>query len=70
MADLSSKAALVRGAQPGIDKAIAVALAREGADVAINYLDDQTMATETATSGRALGRRAEGRAVGDRHDRN
>jgi NAD(P)-dependent dehydrogenase (short-subunit alcohol dehydrogenase family) len=59
MPDLTGKAALVTGAQQGIGKAIAVALAREGADVAINYLDGGTMAEDVAASVRALGRRAE-----------
>ena len=59
MADLLGKAALVTGAQQGIGKAIALALAREGADVAINYLDGEAMAAEIAASVRAMGRRAE-----------
>ncbi len=59
MADLSGKAALVTGAQQGIGKAIALALAREGADVAINYLDGEAMAAEIAAAVRAMGRRAE-----------
>jgi len=59
MPDLLGKSALVTGAQQGIGKAIALALAREGADVAINYLDGEAMATEVAAEARALGRRAE-----------
>jgi NAD(P)-dependent dehydrogenase (short-subunit alcohol dehydrogenase family) len=55
--DLSGKAALVTGAQQGIGKAIALALARDGADVAINYLDGEAMAEDAAASVRALGRR-------------
>jgi NAD(P)-dependent dehydrogenase (short-subunit alcohol dehydrogenase family) len=58
MADLSGKAALVTGAQQGIGKAIALALAREGADVAINYLDDAAMAEDVAAAVRAMGPRA------------
>jgi 3-oxoacyl-[acyl-carrier protein] reductase len=58
MADLAGKAALVTGAQQGIGKAIALALAREGVDVAINYLDGEAMAEGVAESVRALGRRA------------
>ncbi len=38
---LSGKTALVTGAQQGIGRAIAVALARDGADVGINFLDDR-----------------------------
>jgi NAD(P)-dependent dehydrogenase (short-subunit alcohol dehydrogenase family) len=59
MPDLVSKAALVTGAQQGIGRAIALALALEGADVAINYLDDESRAGEVAAAVRALGRRAE-----------
>ncbi len=58
MSDLSGKAALVTGAQQGIGKAIALALAHEGADVAINYLDGEAMAEDVAAAVRALGRRA------------
>jgi NAD(P)-dependent dehydrogenase (short-subunit alcohol dehydrogenase family) len=54
---LSGKAALVTGAQQGIGRAIAVALARDGADVGINYLDDRKAAEAVATEVRALGRR-------------
>jgi len=59
MPDLAGKAALVTGAQQGIGKAIAVALAREGADVAINFLDDAASAEAVAAAVRAMGRRAE-----------
>jgi NAD(P)-dependent dehydrogenase (short-subunit alcohol dehydrogenase family) len=58
MADLTGKAALVTGAQQGIGAAIAIALAREGADVAINYLDDDMAAEAVAESVRAAGGRA------------
>ncbi len=37
---LSDRVAIVTGAQQGIGKAIALAYAREGAGVVVNYLDD------------------------------
>ena len=55
---LSGKTALVTGAQQGIGRAIAVALARDGADVGINYLDDRKAADAVATEVRGVGRRA------------
>ncbi len=58
MADLTGKAALVTGAQQGIGAAIAIALARRGADVAINYLDGLAEAEAVAESARQTGRRA------------
>jgi len=57
MTDLAGKSALVTGAQQGIGAAIAIALAREGADVAINYLDGLARAEVVADEIRATGRR-------------
>jgi NAD(P)-dependent dehydrogenase (short-subunit alcohol dehydrogenase family) len=55
---LAGKVALVTGAQQGIGRAIAVALARDGADVGVNYLDDPSAAERVADEIRGLGRRA------------
>ncbi|HET9925401.1 MAG TPA: SDR family NAD(P)-dependent oxidoreductase, partial [Methylomirabilota bacterium] len=55
---LSGKVALVTGAQQGIGRAIAVALAREGADVAVNFLDDREAGERVAGLVRGLGRKA------------
>jgi NAD(P)-dependent dehydrogenase (short-subunit alcohol dehydrogenase family) len=52
------KIALVTGAQQGIGRAIALAFAREGADVGINYLDDRGAAEQLAQEIRTAGRRA------------
>ena len=41
---LKNKVALVTGAQRGIGKATAEALAEEGATVVVNFLDDETAA--------------------------
>jgi NAD(P)-dependent dehydrogenase (short-subunit alcohol dehydrogenase family) len=54
---LAGKIALVTGAQQGIGAAIAVALAREGADVAITWLDDEPAAETVAGRVRQAGRR-------------
>jgi NAD(P)-dependent dehydrogenase (short-subunit alcohol dehydrogenase family) len=54
---LAGKVALVTGAQQGIGAAIAVALAEEGADVALTWLDDERAATGVAARIRAAGRR-------------
>jgi NAD(P)-dependent dehydrogenase (short-subunit alcohol dehydrogenase family) len=58
MADLTGKAALVTGAQQGIGAAIAIALAKQGADVAINYLDGLPEAEAVAIAVREAGQRA------------
>lgn len=55
---LAGKVALVTGASGGIGRAAALALAREGADVAINYLTLPESAEALAAEVRALGRRA------------
>lgn len=44
---LKGKKALITGGDSGIGRAVAVAFAREGADVAIAYLDEQSDAEET-----------------------
>ena len=53
----SGTVALVTGGQQGIGRAIALALAREGADVVLNYLDDSAAAARVAEDIRAAGRR-------------
>jgi NAD(P)-dependent dehydrogenase (short-subunit alcohol dehydrogenase family) len=54
---LAGRIGLVTGAQQGIGRAIAVALAREGADVAVNFLDDRGAAERVGAEVTALGRR-------------
>ncbi|MEK7687469.1 MAG: SDR family NAD(P)-dependent oxidoreductase, partial [Pseudomonadota bacterium] len=55
---LAGKVALVTGAQQGIGAAIAVALAGEGADVVLTWLDDRPAAEAVAARIREAGRRA------------
>jgi len=45
---MDNKIALITGADSGIGRAVAIAFAREGADVAISYLDEHEDAKETA----------------------
>jgi NAD(P)-dependent dehydrogenase (short-subunit alcohol dehydrogenase family) len=54
---LSGKIALITGAQQGIGRATAIACARAGADVVVNYLDDPEAAAAVAQSIRDTGRR-------------
>jgi len=58
MARLTQRAALVTGSNRGIGAGIALRLAEEGADVAINYLEGDDEAEAMAGRVRALGRRA------------
>ena len=55
---LNGKVALVTGASRGIGKAIALTLAKYGADVAVNYNGSKERAEETAEEIRAMGRQA------------
>lgn len=50
------KIVLVTGAQRGIGRAVALRFAQEGADVALNFLDDQPAAEAGAAQITALGR--------------
>jgi 3-oxoacyl-[acyl-carrier protein] reductase len=55
---LNNKVALVTGGGRGIGKAISLALAEAGCDVAVNYVSRERDARETADAIRAMGRRA------------
>jgi 3-oxoacyl-[acyl-carrier protein] reductase len=55
---LQGRKAVVTGASRGIGRAIALALAREGADVAINYMASEARAQEVVAEIQALGRQA------------
>jgi 3-oxoacyl-[acyl-carrier protein] reductase len=54
---LAGQVALVTGGSRGIGRAVALAFAREGADIGFCHLNDDEKATETAAEIAALGRR-------------
>ena len=58
MDNLTGNVAVITGAQQGIGRAVALAMAQEGAHVVVNYLDDAEAANETAAAARALGVKA------------
>ncbi len=58
MFDLRGKVALVTGGSRGIGREISLALARAGADVAINYVGNRDKAKEVVSGILALGRRS------------
>ena len=55
---LQGKVAVITGADSGIGKAVAIAYAREGADVLVSYLDEHEDAAETCRYVEEAGRRA------------
>src|ERR671927_163048 len=57
---LKGKAALITGGDSGIGRAVALAFAREGADVLISYLNEESDAKETARVVEKAGRKGIG----------
>jgi NAD(P)-dependent dehydrogenase (short-subunit alcohol dehydrogenase family) len=55
---LAGKTAIITGADSGIGRAVAIAFAREGADLLISYLDEHEDAQETARWVEKAGRKA------------
>jgi NAD(P)-dependent dehydrogenase (short-subunit alcohol dehydrogenase family) len=55
---LANKVALITGADSGIGKAVAIAFAREGADILISYLNEHEDARDTAKWVEEAGRKA------------
>lgn len=58
MSRLKGRIALVTGAQQGIGATICAAMARDGADVAVNWLDDEAAGEAVAAKARECGGRA------------
>jgi NAD(P)-dependent dehydrogenase (short-subunit alcohol dehydrogenase family) len=55
---LEGKVALITGGDSGIGRAVAIAFAKEGADVALNYLNEHSDAEEVKQAVERAGRRA------------
>ena len=55
---LAGKVAIITGADSGIGRAVAIAYAREGADLVLSYLDEHDDAKETARLVEEAGRKA------------
>lgn len=55
---LQGKAAIITGGDSGIGRAVALAFAREGADILISYLNEESDAQETARVVQEAGRKA------------
>ena len=55
---LTNKRAVITGADSGIGKAVAIAFAREGADLVLSYLDEHDDARDTQSWAQQAGRRA------------
>jgi glucose 1-dehydrogenase len=55
---LSGKIALITGSSRGIGRGIAVEMAKEGADIVVNYLSHEDEARKVAEQARGMGRRA------------
>ena len=55
---LTGRAAIITGGDSGIGRAVAIAFAREGADVLVSYLDEHDDAKETARWVTEAGRKA------------
>jgi 3-oxoacyl-[acyl-carrier protein] reductase len=68
---LKGRVALVTGGSRGIGRAIALALAEDGADIAVNYRRDDEQAAKTVAAIQAQGRRAAAfKASVDNYDEN
>src|ERR1700710_649673 len=55
---LAGKKAVITGGDSGIGRAVAIAFAREGADILISYLEEDSDARETERHVKAAGRKA------------
>jgi NAD(P)-dependent dehydrogenase (short-subunit alcohol dehydrogenase family) len=58
MSQLDGRIAIITGASRGVGRAIALKLAADGADIAINYRRDEEAAQQTAADVMAMGRKA------------